>query len=485
MSGSSGWIGSQIVFISILNVIKEIFHNRHKKFAKRTDRLIHISVQPFSIPLQPSKPALSARGCLSMKLMKAFLLCSIVSSAYAVEDRIGFVTHFEQGWNPDSVIPMIADSGAGWIRDDWSWAKGELSPGVYQVPADQQHWLDVAQANGLKVVVVLDPNHLYSDPYDPAGASKFCAWLAKTEGSKIAAIEVGKETNDLYASLENPGWKTKYVTLLNRIYAAVKASNPMTSVIGTGSQGGSELSLLAMGIQADGVTYSPYPAGNADPPETVNQPPYTEYVSWVQAVRVATTLPLWETSWGIPTYDAISEYNQAMFDVRRVLESLGLGIAHTFISDAKDENNDATNPTDMYGALRASLDPKQSYFAMQRLALALTDAQATGSGVQVNPGGSAANFDYANFRGYVFQDAVHHRTVAAVWIGNAPTNVVNDVSYLAQITFTVPFHQNSIILDPITGESVRVSSYKYSETAGQFTIYNLPVTSSPKIIIMR
>ena len=96
-----------------------------------------------------------------------------------------------------------------------------------------------------------------------------------------------------------------------------------------------------------------------------------------------------------------------------------------------------------------------------------------------------ANFDYANFRGYVFQDTVNRRTVAAVWIGNAPTDVINDVSYLAQITFKVPFHENSIVLDPITGETVRVSSYKYSESAGQFTILNFPVTSSPKIIIMK
>jgi hypothetical protein len=420
-----------------------------------------------------------------MKLIKALLLCSIASSAYAAEDRIGFVTHFERGWNPESVMPMIADSGVGWVRDEWSWGACELSKGVYQVPAVQQHWLDVAQANGLKVVVVLNPNFIYADPYDPVAASNFCAWLAKTEGSKIGAIEVGNETNNLYASLEDPGWKAKYVVLLNSIYAAVKASNPSTSVIGTGSQGGSELSLLAMGIQADGVTYSPYPAGNADPPETVNQPPYTQYVSWVQALRVATTLPLWETQWGISTYDAISEYNQAMFDARRVLESLGLGITHTFINGAKDGNNVTTSPTSMYGALRASLDPKQSYFVMQRITGALTDAKATGTGVQVNPGGSVANFDYANFRGYVFQDTVNHRTVAVVWIGNAPTDVINDVSYLAQITFKVPFHENSIILDPITGETVRVSSYKYSETAGQFTIFNFPVTSSPKIIIMK
>jgi hypothetical protein len=379
---------------------------------------------------------------------------------------------------------MIADSGVGWIRDDWSWGMSELSKGVYQVPAVQQHWLDVAQANGLKVVVILDSNHIYADPYDPVGASNFCAWLAKTEGSKIGAIEVCNEPNNFYASIENPGWKQKYVTLLNSIYAAVKASSPSTAVIGTGSQGGSELSLLAMGIQADGVTYHPYLAGDADAPETVYEPPYTEYLPWVRAVQAATSLPRWETEWGIATYNGISEYNQAMFDVRRVLESLGLGVAHTFLYSAKDENNQVTIPNGMYGALRASLDPKQGYFVMQRLTGALTNAQATGTGVQVNPGGSVANFDYADFKGYVFQDTINHRTVAAVWIGNAPTNILNDVSYLGQISFTVPFHQNSIVLDPMTGESVRVSSYKYSETAGQFTIYNFPVTSSPKIIIM-
>jgi len=196
----------------------------------------------------------------------------------------------------------------------------------------------------------------------------------------------------LYASLEDPGWKAKYVVLLNSIYAAVKASNPSTSVIGTGSQGGSELSLSAMGIQADGETDSPYPAGNADPPEPVNQPPYTEYVSWVQAVRVATTLPLWETQWGIQTHNAISEYNQAMFDARRVLESLGLGIAHTFINSAKDENNVTTSPTSMYGALRASLDPKQSYFCYAAYYGCLDGRQGNGNGCLSQPGRFSGKF---------------------------------------------------------------------------------------------
>jgi hypothetical protein len=421
-----------------------------------------------------------------MKLFKTFLICSIVSSAYAGDDRVGFATHFLAGWNPDQVMPMIADSGVGWIRDDLSWSTCEVVKGVYQVPAVQQHWLDVAQSNRLKVVVVLDPNSIYTDPYDPVGASNFCAWFSKTEGNKIGAIEVCNEPNKLYASIEGPRWREKYVALLNSIYAAVKASNPATSVIGTGSEGRSELSLLARGIQADGVTYHPYPAGNADPPETVQEPPYTEYLTWVQAVQVATKLPLWETGWGIPTYDEVSEYNQAMFDSRRLLESLGLGVAHTFIYDAKDENDDVTIPDGMFGALRASLDPKQSYFVMQRLVGVLNNANATGTGVQVSLQASVANFDFQDFRGYVFQDPVNNRTVAAVWIGNAPTNVLNDVSYSGSITFSVPFdHSHSVVLDPLTGETIPVGTYEFSQTGTQFTISNFPVTSSPKIIIMQ
>jgi hypothetical protein len=421
-----------------------------------------------------------------MKLFKTILLLAIIPSAYAGNDQVGFVTHFQAEWNPDQVMPMIADSGVGWIRDDWSWATSEKVKGIYQVPPDQQHWLDVAQANGLKVAVVLDPNPLYADPYDPEAASNFCAWLAKTEGTKIGAIEVANEPNKLYASIEGPAWKTKYVTLLNSIHFAVKESHPATSVIGTGARGGTELSLLGMGIQADGVTYHPYPAEDTSPPETVHEPPFTDYSAWVQAVQGATKLPIWETAWGIATANDISEYNQASFDARRLLESLGLGVAHTFIYDAKDENNNATIPAGMFGAMRSSLDPKQSYFSVQRLVVPLIDAQATGTGVQVNPQNSAPDFDFADFKGYVFQDSVNHRTVVAVWIGNAPTDVANDVSYLSQITFTVPFfHSASLVIDALTGETIRVGTYKFSQTGTQFTMYNFPVTSTPKMIIMQ
>jgi hypothetical protein len=421
-----------------------------------------------------------------MKLLKTILLFSIASSAYAGNDHVGFATHFQAEWNPDQVMPMIADSGVGWIRDDWSWETSEKSKGVYQVPPDQQHWLNVAQTNGLKVVVVLNPNPIYADPYDPVAASNFCAWLAKTEGAKIGAIEVGNEPNNLYASIEGPDWKAKYVTLLNSVYLAVKASHFPTAVIGTGSQGASELSLLAMGIQADGVTYHPYPTEITDAPETVHEPPYTEYSAWVQSVQAASKLPIWETAWGIPTYNVISEYNQAMFDARRLLESLGLGVKHTFVFDAKDEDNLTTVASGMYGAMRDSLDPKQSYFVMQRLTAALTDAEATGTGVQVNTQGSDPDFDFTAFKGYVFQDTVNHRSVIAVWIGGAPTDVSNDVSYLSQITFTVPFpHTYSLVIDAITGETIRVGTYKYSQAGTQFTLYHFPITSTPKIIIMQ
>ena len=51
------------------------------------------------------------------------------------DDRFGFATQFDQqraspNWNPDVVMPLIAATGAGWIRDDWNWKLNETSPGV-------------------------------------------------------------------------------------------------------------------------------------------------------------------------------------------------------------------------------------------------------------------------------------------------------------------------------------------------------------------
>jgi hypothetical protein len=50
------------------------------------------------------------------------------------DDRVGVCTHFSQNWSPDLVMPLIAKSGAGWIRDDFNWSALEPTPGNYRIP---------------------------------------------------------------------------------------------------------------------------------------------------------------------------------------------------------------------------------------------------------------------------------------------------------------------------------------------------------------
>src|SRR5260221_4514752 len=98
------------------------------------------------------------------------------------DDRFGFATLFDQqgaspNWNPDAVMPLIAATGAGWIRDDWHWKLNETSPEVYRVYPAKQHWLELAGAHGLKVVALFYVSPLFfADPWESQSACNFCAW---------------------------------------------------------------------------------------------------------------------------------------------------------------------------------------------------------------------------------------------------------------------------------------------------------------------
>jgi hypothetical protein len=425
---------------------------------------------------------------------------SPVKAAAAGDDRFGFCTHFTQGWPPDVIMPQIAASGAAYIRDDWPWWQCEVTPGAtYQVPAALQHWLDVAYANGLKVVVAMGSNgsgngHVgYADPYDPAAYSKFAAWLAAYEGPRIYAIEVGNEPNNDYKRVEGANWESLYVALLNKTYVAVKAAGPSTLVIGVGSQGQQVFDMLATGVQCDGLTYHPYP--NGIPAETTYEPPYTgtdSYPQWIAALRQKTNLPFYETEWGWGTAGSISEYDQANLICRRFLQSLGLGVEHTFIYKYADEKNltssNATNYDAMSGVTRFHFtDYKQSLFVLKRIIPRLNLTKASGEPVKASS--SDASFVATDFYGYVFQrklvaNVTKALTVAAVWIGNGdPRQPVPPKT--CTVSFPVPhsYGSESYVLNPITNEQTPVSRYPNSLANGMLTV-TLPISDRPLLILV-
>ena len=90
------------------------------------------------------------------------------NTATVRDDRLGVCTHFAQNWNPASVVPLIAGTGAAWIRDEIYWSDLEPTKGNYVFPVKTANWLNIAAQYGLKVVICFNyGNSLYTDHYDP------------------------------------------------------------------------------------------------------------------------------------------------------------------------------------------------------------------------------------------------------------------------------------------------------------------------------
>src|SRR6266850_5235167 len=83
--------------------------------------------------------------------------------------RTGTATHFDQGWDPASIMPLIRSAGFGWIRDEVRWYEIEKEKAHYALPNKTKQWLQEAKRNNLRVILILNfSNPIYSDTFDPA-----------------------------------------------------------------------------------------------------------------------------------------------------------------------------------------------------------------------------------------------------------------------------------------------------------------------------
>jgi hypothetical protein len=409
---------------------------------------------------------------VGMRLLTMLSVAIGCITAQAGDNRFGFATHFEQGWSA-LLMPAIASSGVSYIRDDLYAGHWEISRGVYVQPIFDMSWLSAAKANGLLVVGILGPNGNYTDNYDPGAMSNLAAWIAKT--GLVAAFEITNEPNNAYASYEGSTWQTKLVALTNAVTAAVHAVDPSIQVIGLGGQGGQIFKMLALGTTMNGVVYHPYPNGNFIP-ETTYEWQYLDYGGWVQALDSMTTLPKWETEWGIGTWSTFNQTNQAVFLARRLLQEAGLGVEHSFIYEFAD------NGKEPYGVESMNpLTPKMAFYVVQRIISTLADVQGGTSFVTVN---SVSNGDLTDVKAFVYQGSIN-KTVVAFWFGNHDPRTPPPAS-TCQLTFTVPHpYTNSYVMNAITGTQVPVSSYQSSQSGTQFSVAGLPISDQPQIIVMQ
>jgi hypothetical protein len=415
-----------------------------------------------------------------MRLLTLLLLCAINIQA---DDRLGFVTHFQQGWNADALLPKIVQSGAGMIRDDIGWWNCEPSKGKYTMRASDVHWISVAGQAGLKIVLCLQyPPPWYKDasgnPYDPTAYGNMAAWLAQQclahPEWNVAAIEVLNEPNNIRYFQGSAGL-TRYVAVLNSAYQKVKAVNPFINVIGLGMQGDQNFTMMARGAQGDGFTLHPYDPGDIVP-EHNYEPPYHDFLQYLNLWRAHTSLPRWDTEWGDQSSLAGGEYNQALEHVRRIILCFGGGVAHSFIYDFMDAG-------DHSGVITAGLAPKQAYTVIQRLLPYLQGLTSQG-GIQVDKYNSASNFDYSNFISYVFQsDPVSPvNTVATGWIGYSKADKAHFVAYGAQMNFYHPAANTVTALNTMTGATW---SPIWSQSGSSIVLKGEQVTNEPVLYIVR
>ncbi|EIP98510.1 hypothetical protein OpiT1DRAFT_02967 [Opitutaceae bacterium TAV1] len=357
---------------------------------------------------------------------------STATSSPALNPHIGVTTHFVrkmkafQHWDPDVYIPLIADLGAGWVRDEIVWAWMEKSRGNYEIPAKDRKWLDLAERHGIKVILTLSASNgkLYEDPYDPDAYAKAAAFLATELKGKLHAIEVLNEPYHWYAKAygegttlggdlygrdkngEEESWLKRYVVLLNKTAEAVKAANPDMKVIGLGGFPAMNMRMITMGLssQVDGITLHPY--SYRITPEIVpyatseenfkrnggRQTADTEgtFASLIRYSREFSAKhngpkETWLTEWGWSTkrdavdtrsnFSGFTEEAQAAYTLRRFMEGQGLGVEVSTMYSLLDNRNSWRTPErseffsdDNFGLLRDDGTPKPAFAAVRRLA---------------------------------------------------------------------------------------------------------------------
>ncbi len=446
--------------------------------------------------------------------------CLFVVTAQAVsdspgrDDRIGVCTHFSHDWSVEEIMPLIAKSGAGWIRDDFGWAAMEPTPGNYHIPAKAKAWIQAARKSGLKVDLILAyGNPAYADHYDTAAYAKAAGWLARELADDVQAIEILNEPNnfgfrDLYGGQWNghelngsvSPYLQKYVQILNAAAKEIKLANPHMAVIGLGTPAPASFRMIALGLapQVDGLTDHPY---GDQLPELVPyaSTPYlllrdgiatadadgtlASQVSMfrAQARKWGATEKLWHTEWGYSSVQAkpgkpgMSEETQAVYILRRLLESEGTGVEHTFIYDFKDDGVDPYSHEQNFGLIHNNLSAKQSYFALQRLTGFLAGMAAAPPAKQASiENDPALKQEGLGYRCHTFSSSDEQTTVVAFW----EVKPWDPNATTANAVITLPLareHRHVFLYNLLTGNQTEISG-KWSESVSD----QAPATSQIK-----
>src|SRR5260221_9707309 len=467
----------------------------------------------------------SVLGVICLAVITPCVTVQAVPESLVRDDRIGVCTHFSQNWPVEQIMPLIARSGAGWIRDDLGWSGMEPKPGNYQIPSKTKNWIHAARRAGLKIDLILAyGNPAYADHYDTAAYAKAAGWLAREVANDVQAIEILNEPNnfgfrDAYGGQWNgherngsvSPYLQKYVQILNAAAKEIKLANPNMTVIGLGTPPPASFRMIALGLapQVDGLTDHPY---GKEMPEAVpyaNNPYFLlrdgiatadgngTFVSQVsmfraQAKKYGATEKLWHTEWGYSTEQtksgkpAISEDTQTIYILRRLLESEATGIEHTFIYDFKDDGADPYSNEQNFGLVHNDLSAKPAYLALQRVTSILARMNAAAptkqASIEIDP---AAKEGRLGNRCYAFSSSDGETTAIAFW----DVKPWDPTAKPAKATIVLPLAHEThhvFLYDLLSGNQTEISDKLSENVSNGNNHVSIPVQLSavPQLLIV-
>ncbi len=298
---------------------------------------------------------------------------SVLPAGAARDRRLGASVHYGQSWDP-ATIPLIANAGFGFARDEAYWAAQETVKGTIDFTDKVETYADALEANDLDFLDIWAyGNPLYHQGEAPAtdeGRAGYAAYaLASADrfGTDDTVFEVWNEWN--WRDLSGPagGTAENYVKLLQAATAKVRPAHPDAVIVGPALapmedwQGWVDRFIAAGGLdEIDAFSTHPYNF-TGEPEQFLN------HVAVLRAKFAAAghpDLPIWLTEHGWHTSTTsvgVTEPRQARNLARAQLLALGEGLGRYTSYDFKDDGVDPAEPEDRFGIIRNENDPRGGY----------------------------------------------------------------------------------------------------------------------------
>lgn len=265
-------------------------------------------------------------------------------------------------------LDEIQSLGVTSVRFYVPWVLVESSKGTYDW-SQVDRVVAALNARGMTSTVAV--NHTASwagtpitGPFDPADYASFVSALATRYKGQINAYEVWNEPNSTH--FYDPNDPTSYTEALKAAYTAIKAADPDATVIA---------GVLAYWPTSNDVFANPvtfieqmYAAGAAGYFDALSYHPYQYSVTYSQntdsnspanqiaAIRALmdsngdTAKKIWITEYGVPTYDTITQDQQAAF-IKDFIEAWQqqAGAGPIYLYTTRDTNTGTMDPEDNFG----------------------------------------------------------------------------------------------------------------------------------------